>query len=96
MIFFFFFLVCKYLLVLNLMTATHAEQVGEVGSREPGRLWNAPESPVWNIPGVNRFIGNRCWQCGRAKTGHLLKARPFRAKGQMKRERQRVNAEALV
>lgn len=52
-------LVCKYLLVLNLMTSTHAEQVGKVGSREPEKLWNALKSPVWNIPGVNRFIGNR-------------------------------------
>ena len=44
--------------ILSLMATTYVKQV-KAGNNILGKLWNALETAVWNIPQVNRFIGNR-------------------------------------
>lgn len=48
----------KYMQILNLMATTYFKQA-KAGNNILGKLWNALETAVWNIPRVNSFIGNR-------------------------------------
>lgn len=44
------------------------------GNKRLGNLWNAPKTSVWNIPQVNRFIGNRWWYHYLVRKEHSSKA----------------------
>ena len=48
----------SFMVIRNWMPATHFKQIG-AGDTKDWKLWNAPKTPVWNIPQVNRFLGNR-------------------------------------
>lgn len=47
---------CKYLLIVKLNTFRTS---CDSSNNRPGKLWNTTKTPVWNIPQVNRIIGDR-------------------------------------
>ena len=45
---------------MNVMPVKRFKQVGTGEEKKRlGKLRNFPKTPVWSIPQVNRFIGNR-------------------------------------
>ena len=51
---------CKYVIILNLMPAARLKLNGTGAKKKKTvAVENAPKTPVWIIPQVNRFTGNK-------------------------------------
>ena len=59
----------QYITMFRLIILTRG-----TGAIKDRKLWNAPKTPVWNLPQVNRFTGYRWWfhercSCSALRTG---------------------------